>query len=103
MHWIDAICERRAREAAEHGQLNGLPGEGKPLDLSEDLIVPAEVRTILHVLKNAGYAPPEIEQLRAIARAEKELAALPESDRTARAKALVTKIAMLREGGLGKQ
>lgn len=97
MHWADIIAERRAAEAAARGELGNLQGEGKPLDLSEDLLVPAEIRTLMRVLKNAGYTPPEIALLNSIANVEKELAALPASERTERAKALITKIALLRE------
>ena len=97
MHWADIIAERRAADAAARGDLSYLQGEGKPLDLSEDLLVPAEIRTPMRVLKNAGYTPPEIALLKSIANVEKELAALPASDRTEKAKALITKIAMLRE------
>lgn len=97
MHWSDIIAERRAADAAARGDLSNLQGEGKPLDLSEDLLVPAETRTLMRVLKNAGYTPPEIALLKSIANVEKELAALPSSERTEKAKALITKIAMLRE------
>ena len=97
MHWTEIIAERRAAEAAARGDLSNLQGEGVPIDLSEDLLVPAEIRTIMRVLKNAGYTPPEIALLKSIANVEKELAALPLSDRTEKAKALITKIAMLRE------
>ena len=97
MHWADIIAERRAAEAAARGDLSNLQGEGAPLDLSEDLLVPAEIRSLMRVLKNAGYTPPEIALLKSIANVEKELAALPLSDRTEKAKALITKIAMLRE------
>ena len=98
MHWAEIIAERRAAEAAAKGDLSKLPGEGAPLDLTEDLLVPAEVRALMRTLKHAGFTPPEIAAMKAIAYAEKELAALPESERVAKAKALVTKIAMLREG-----
>ena len=97
MHWTDIIAERRAEEAAARGDLSNLQGEGAPLDLSEDWLVPAEIRTLMRVLKNSGYTPPEIALLKSIANVEKELAALPLSDRTEKAKALITKIAMLRE------
>ena len=97
MHWTDIIAERRAAEAAARGDLSNLQGEGKPLDLSEDLLIPAEIRTLMRVLKNAGYTPPEIALLKSIANVEKELAALPVSGRIEKAKALITKIAQLRE------
>jgi Domain of unknown function (DUF1992) len=98
MHWADIIAERRAGEAARQGELSGLKGEGQPLDLTEDPLVPPDVRALMRTLKHAGFAPPEIAAMKAIAYAEKELAALPESGRVAKARALITKIAMLREG-----
>ena len=97
MHWADIIAEQRASEAARKGELSGLDGEGAPLDLSEDPLVPPELRAIHRVLKNAGYSPPEITAMKAIADLEKELASLPDSERAAKAKVLLTKIAMLRE------
>lgn len=97
MHWADIIAEQRVNEAARQGELSGLEGEGAPLDLSEDPLVPPELRAIHRVLRNAGYSPPEISAMKAIADLERELASLPESERVARAKVLLTKIAMLRE------
>ena len=97
MHWADIIAEQRVNEAARKGELSGLEGEGAPLDLSEDPLVPPELRAIHRVLRNAGYSPPEISAMKAIADLERELASLPESERVARAKVLLTKIAMLRE------
>ena len=97
MHWADIIAEQRASEAARKGALSGLDGEGAPLDLSEDPLVPPELRAIHRVLKNAGYSPPEISAMKAIADLEKELAGLPDNERVAKAKVLLTKIAMLRE------
>ena len=101
MHWLDIIAERRAAEAAARGDLSHLQGEGKPLDLSEDLLVPVEIRTLMRVLKNAGYTPPEIALLKSIANVEKGLAALPVSERTEKAKELITKIALLRDAQQG--
>lgn len=98
MHWADIIAEQRAAEAARKGELSGLTGEGAPLDLCEDPLVPPEVRAIHRVLKNAGYTPPEISAMRAVADLERELLNLPDRDRVARARALATRIAMLREG-----
>lgn len=97
MNWADIIAERRAADAAANGALSKLPGEGAPLDLSEDLLVPPEVRALMRTLKHAGFTPPEIAALKAIAHIEKELAALPESDRVEKAKALMARIAVMRE------
>ncbi len=97
MNWVDIIAERRAAEAASNGALSKLPGEGVPLDLSEDLLVPPEVRALMRTLKHAGFTPPEIAAMKAIANIEKELAALPETERVEKAKALIAKMATLRE------
>jgi Domain of unknown function (DUF1992) len=97
MNWADIIAERRAADAVANGALSGLPGEGSPLDLSEDVLVPPEVRALMRTLKHAGFTPPEIAAMKAIANIEKELAALPESERVEKAKALVARIAVLRE------
>ena len=97
MNWADIIAERRAADAAASGGLSKLPGEGAPLDLSEDLLVPPEVRALMRTLKHAGFTPPEIAAMKAIARIEKELAASPESERVEKAKALMARIALLRE------
>ncbi len=93
MNWADIIAERRAADAAASGELSHLPGEGEPLDLSEELLVPPEVRT----LKHAGFTPPEIAAMKAIATIEKELAALPETERVEKARALMARMALLRE------
>jgi Domain of unknown function (DUF1992) len=103
MNWADIIAERRAAEAAASGGLSKLPGEGAPLDLSEDLLVPPEVRALMRALKHAGFTPPEIAAMKALAHIEKELAALPETERVEKAKALVARIALLREGQIASK
>jgi hypothetical protein len=71
---FDVVAERRIEEAITRGELDGLPGAGKPLELDDDRLIPAEVRLAHRVLKNAGCVPPEILQRRQIAELE---AALP--------------------------
>jgi Domain of unknown function (DUF1992) len=97
MNWSDVIAERRAADAAATDGLSKLPGEGAPLDLSVDLLVPPEVRALMRTLKHAGFTPPEIAAMKALASLEKELTALPETERVEKAKALVARIALLRE------
>jgi hypothetical protein len=81
---IDGIVERRIQEAQARGEFDRLPGEGRPLELDEDRLVPEEVRVAYRVLKNAGCVPPEVEALRA--RGAREAGAADEVD--ARADAL---------------
>lgn len=61
---LNELVESRIQEAAEAGDFDNLPGAGQPLVLDDDPLVPEEVRTAHRVLKNAGYVPPEVDQLR---------------------------------------
>lgn len=60
---LDALVERRIAEAIARGEFDDLPGAGKPLALDDDPLVPEEVRVAHRILKNAGFVPPEIEQI----------------------------------------
>lgn len=44
MNGIDRIAEERERLAIEAGELDRLPGAGKPLRLDDDAGVPPELR-----------------------------------------------------------
>ena len=57
------LVEKRIAKAQAQGAFNDLPGTGKPLDLTEDPLVPEEVRVGNRILKNAGVVPPEVEKL----------------------------------------
>ena len=57
---IDKIAEEKIKQALKRGELQNLPGEGKPLALDDDLLVPAELRAGYRALKNAGFVPPEV-------------------------------------------
>ena len=89
---FDAIAERRILQAIARGELDDLPGSGKPLALDEDALVPAETRVAYRVLKSAGFVPAEILERREIARLE---ALLPGLDASGRARTLA-KVAVLR-------
>lgn len=67
---VDAIAERRIREALERGELDDLPGAGRPLNLDDDAHVPPELRAAYRLLKNAGFLPPEVELRREIGEAQ---------------------------------
>ena len=54
------MAERKIAEAVANGELDNLPGAGKPLELDDDALVPEELRMAYRVLKNAGYAPAEV-------------------------------------------
>jgi hypothetical protein len=82
---LDALVERRIQAAIARGEFDHLPGAGRPLALDDDPWVPQELRVAYRLLKNAGYVPPELEQvtevhrlLGAVSRAE-----LTEGERSA--------------------
>ena len=68
---LDFIAEQRIAEAIARGELDNLPGEGRPLELDDDSLVPEELRLAYRILKNAGFVPPEVETLNEIAALER--------------------------------
>ncbi|GMV57966.1 DUF1992 domain-containing protein [Betaproteobacteria bacterium PRO7] len=60
---LDALVERRIAEAIARGEFDDLPGAGRPLALDNDPLIPEEVRVAHRILKNAGFVPPELEQI----------------------------------------
>jgi hypothetical protein len=61
MFAFELIAERKIEEALARGEFDGLPGEGRPLDLDDDALVPEDLRMAYRILKNAGYAPQEVQ------------------------------------------
>jgi hypothetical protein len=59
----ETLIEQRIREATARGEFDDLPGAGQPMQLDDDLLVPEEVRVAHRILKNAGYVPPEAQQI----------------------------------------
>lgn len=57
---LDALAERRIEEARDAGELDNLPGAGKPLPEEDWSMVAEEERMGYRLLKNAGYMPPEL-------------------------------------------
>jgi hypothetical protein len=82
MRLLDALVEQRIAAAAARGEFDDLPGAGVPLALDDDALVPEEVRVANRILKNAGFVPPAVEQLRALRDLQAELNAV--SDPSAR-------------------
>jgi hypothetical protein len=83
---LDQIVERRIAEAALRGDFDQLPGAGRPLELDDDALVPAELRVAYRMLRNAGYVPDEVQLLAELSSAERLLGqALAEEERAAAA------------------
>ena len=69
---FDKIVETAIQEAMARGEFKNLPGQGKPINLTEYFNTPEDVRVAQAMLKNAGMLPVEIELLQEIA-ANREL------------------------------
>ncbi|MBI1396578.1 MAG: DUF1992 domain-containing protein [Betaproteobacteria bacterium] len=83
---FDVIAERRIQEAVDRGELDDLPGAGRPLALEDDPLVPEDLRMAYRILRNAGFVPPEVEMLRDVRDLERCIASAP--DETTRSRAL---------------
>jgi len=91
---LDFLVEKKIEEAVSRGELQNLPGEGRPLALDDDALVPEDLRAAYRILKNAGYVPPEVEAFTEIAQLE-ALVCSEAEDAAARSKA-ARKLALLR-------
>ena len=65
---LAALVERRLEEAAARGELSGLPGEGRPLELDDDAMVAPELRVAYRIVRNAGVLPPELAEIAEVQR-----------------------------------
>ena len=61
MDILAALAENKIREAVEKGELNNLPGSGKPLPVEDLSHIPEELRVSYRLLKNANVLPEEME------------------------------------------
>ena len=72
---FEAIVEQRIKQAQKNGELDNLPGQGKPLP-REDIDFSNEFRLAHKILKNAGFLPPEVELRKDISAMEQLLDAV---------------------------
>jgi len=70
--WETAI-DKAIREAMDKGQMQNLPGSGKPLDLNNDSNVPDDRRMAFKILQENDMAPEWIEMHKALEAAESAL------------------------------
>ena len=57
---LELIAQRKIDEAAARGELQGLAGEGRPLDLYEDPLVPAEMKMVKRILGNSDVTLADV-------------------------------------------
>ena len=70
MWLIDALAEQKIQEAIGRGELDELPGAGRPVPADDLALVPEHLRAGYRLLKNAGYLPPELHGLAQLKQAE---------------------------------
>lgn len=61
MDFAFIMAEERIKQAIEQGELDDLPGKGKPLQLEDLSAIPEELRVGYKILKNAGMVPEEVQ------------------------------------------
>ncbi len=99
---FEILAERRITEAVQRGELDNLPGAGRPLEFEEEPFVSPEQRMMNRVLKQAGFTPTEVGLRRAIGELRQELAATPPGKaRQALQEKLAWSLLQLGEAGKG--
>jgi hypothetical protein len=83
---FEILAERHISEAVLRGDLDGLPGAGRPLEFEDDPLVTPEQRMINRILKNAGFTPREIVLRKEIAALQQEIRNTPHGERRDRLK-----------------
>ena len=65
-HQYESLIDQIMNKAQADGLMDNLPGQGQPLKLDDDALVPDEYRLGHRMLKASGFAPPWIEAQREI-------------------------------------
>jgi len=94
------LVEQRIQAAQKNGEFDNLEGSGKPIEYVDDSGVPEDLRMAYKMLKNADFAPPEIELKNQILKTEDMLGGMQDSKEKYKAikklNYLVTKLNCLR-------
>ena len=103
MSLLDRLADAHIQNAIDAGEMDDLPGQGRPLPPDDARHVPAELRAGYRLLKNAGFVPPEIATHRELREVEDLLnQAVPASEHaerlTRRARWIETRLASSRAG-----
>jgi len=82
---LDDHIGRSLRESEANGELKSAPSYGKPLSFGDGYDeTPDELKMPFKMLKDAGYAPPEVELMREIAALQATLEGVPLDDEATR-------------------
>jgi hypothetical protein len=78
---FERIAEAKIAEAIANGELDNLPGAGKPLALDDDSHIPPELRMAYRILKNADCLPPALQTRQEISHIEGLLTHIEDENR----------------------
>ncbi len=90
---LEKLAEAKLKQALDSGELDNLPGQGKPMVLDDDSAIPPELRAAYRVLKNSGYLPAELVLRKEIKQVEELLLIADTHDQK---KKLVLKLSLLK-------
>jgi hypothetical protein len=78
---LDDHIGQSLRDSEASGELRAAPSYGRPLHFGDGYAeTPDALKMPMKILKDAGYAPPEVELMREIAALQATLAASPDMD-----------------------
>ena len=97
MGLLDLLAEQKIAAALEAGELDDLPGAGRPLDLYDDPLVPEDLRVAYRILRNAGFVPPELADRREAVELGALLATIDDDGERRRAAARLALLELRRE------
>ncbi len=84
MNVIALIAEEKIKEARDSGELDDLPGKGKPLKIDDLSHVPEDLRASFIILKNAGVLPEELQLKKELISLERLIACCYEEEEKAK-------------------
>jgi hypothetical protein len=103
MSLFDHVAEQKLAQAIAAGELDHLPGSGRPLELEDLARVDEELRAGYLLLKNAGVLPEEMELAKELLRLGDLVRACEDPEERAslegRRRALALRHALLMERG----
>lgn len=95
MAWWDRLIERRILKARSEGQLQNLPGEGKPLpNCPGDAMVDPGLAAGYRIMAENGVLPEEFRLKKQVEKAKADLALLTDPDERKEAMATLADLEM---------
>ena len=63
---MSTFVDQLITAAVARGDLDDLPYKGEPIPIEDDSHIHPELRMVFRILKNAGVAPPHVEEMKRI-------------------------------------